>query len=119
MARMSEKELSDIISRDKPGFRVVKRDAGPTPDLLVDSSPGTSESRGLEDIKRQYLGTGKPVGDAPQAGAEPKAGATQAADDEIVVIAPQEGAADPWKPGPGPKSVVVSGKERRVVAEQG
>jgi hypothetical protein len=40
-------------------------------------------------------------------------------DDEIVVLNPPANSADPWAPGPGRKSVIVSGKERRVIAEQG
>lgn len=116
MAQLSENELQQIIARDKPGFKVLKRDAGPKPDAVEDRGIQRSVRRvtDLSDLRTQYLGT--PEGAPATADEVP---AADDADDEIVVIGPDQAADDPWRPGPGPKSVVVSGKERRVVAEQG
>jgi hypothetical protein len=116
MAQLSENELQRIIARDKPGYRVLKRDAGPKADAVEDRGGQSSTRRvtDLADLRTQYLGT--PEGAAQAADEAP---APDDADDEIVVISPEQAADDPWRPGPGPKSVVVSGKERRVVAEQG
>lgn len=126
MAQMSEEELTDIISRDKPGFKVLKREPAANPGDLADAPPnslGIDRIRDLRDLRERYLGTQESEADDAEGGGE--AGEAEAMrdegdpQDEIVIIGPEEGAADPWKPGPGPKSVVVSGKERRVVAEQG
>ena len=121
MAQMSEEELSEIISRDKPGFKVLKREPATNTDDMADASPTPStvdRVRDLSDLRRRYLGA-----DAGEGAEADDALAIDDDDDdaqdEIVVIGPEESADDPFKPGPGPKSVVVSGKERRVVAEQG
>ena len=77
-----------------------------------------------DELRRRYLGDSAaetPLG-ADSTGVE---GSDQGADessddeDEIVVLNPRSTGADPWAPGPGRKSVIVSGKERRVIAEQG
>ena len=120
MAQMSEQELADIISRDKPGFKVLKREPAGLADDALRGNPtgaGVSQVRDLGDLRERYLGADEHgVADSPDALAIDDHADL---DDEIVVVGPQESADDPWRPGPGPKSVVVSGKERRVVAEQG
>lgn len=120
MAQMSEEELAGIISRDKPGFKVLKREPATDTDDMADAGPlaaGVERVRDLSDLRRRYLGADEEGGgEGEDARAVDDEGDTQ---DEIVVIGPEESATDPFKPGPGPKSVVVSGKERRVVAEQG
>jgi hypothetical protein len=119
MAQMSEEELAGIISRDKPGFKVIKREPATDTDDMADASPlatGVERVRDLSDLRRRYLGADEEGAEGEDARAVDDESDTQ---DEIVVIGPEEGATDPFKPGPGPKSVVVSGKERRVVAEQG
>jgi len=119
MAQMSEQELAGIISRDKPGFKVLKREPLTNTDDMADASPAPNtvdRVRDLSDLRRRYLGVDEAGAQADDAAATDDQDDAQ---DEIVVIGPEENAADPFKPGPGPKSVVVSGKERRVVAEQG
>ena len=131
MAKMSKKDLEGIISRDKPGFSIVERET-PPPDAdadVIDGGDAGSAGDGLDldELRRRYLGDDA-AEQATAAGADaagdvvPAAGDDGAADDsddEIVILTPGGTPADPWAPGPGRKSVVVSGKERRVTAEQG
>jgi hypothetical protein len=121
MAQLSEDELANIISRDKPGFKLVKRERSLRFEDLADApsaSPAGERVRDLQDLRRRYLGTEESGGDADDL-AVADAADNDEPEDEIVVISPEQDNQDPWQPGPGPKSVVVSGKERRVVAEQG
>jgi hypothetical protein len=129
MAKMSKKDLEDIISRDKPGFSIVERETPPTADAdAIDGGDAGSAGDGLDldELRRRYLGDDAAT-QATEAGAGAAGDEAPAAeddtgddtDDEIVVLTPGGTPADPWAPGPGRKSVVVSGKERRVIAEQG
>ncbi len=132
MAKMSKKDLEDIISRDKPGFSIVERETPPTnadadADAVDAGDAGDAgEGLDLDELRRRYLGDDA-ARQATEAGADAAGDVPPAADgdtgddtdDEIVVLTPGGTPADPWAPGPGRKSVVVSGKERRVIAEQG
>ena len=119
MATMSDRELEQIIRRDKPGFKVVQREVSSLGNADAPAGAmmgGANRIRDLPDLRKRYLG----IDDEAVEDAEPGEGeGGGGAGDEIVVLAPQQPASDPWRPGPGPKSVVVSGSERRVIAEQG
>jgi hypothetical protein len=127
MARMSREELSEIIKRDKPGYAIVEHEPAEAgvDAQAADSGAVTDRVMDLDELRRRYLGDSA-ITDSSGAGVigEPAAEADTEADDdtdddEIVVLAPPAGTADPWAPGPGRKSVIVSGRERRVIAEQG
>jgi hypothetical protein len=128
MTKMSKRELSEIISRDKPGYEIVEhlpKEAEPDSES-EGTAPVTDRVMDLDELRRRYLGDGA-AADPPAADAfgdtddTPDADIDDSSDDEdeIVVLNPAVTNADPWAPGPGRKSVIVSGKERRVIAEQG
>jgi hypothetical protein len=131
MARMSKEEPSDIIHRDKPGYEIVERQPVHTESGSETSDAGgiTDRVTDLDELRRRYLGDsavanspgGAALGEtAVDAGDEAADDSDDDDDeDEIVVLSPPANSADPWAPGPGRKSVIVSGRERRVIAEQG
>lgn len=119
MAAMSDRELQEIIRRDKPGFKVVQREMASIDDADAPAGPQAGNAdrvMDLQDLRQRYLGIGGEHSD--DAGPSEEGGGSGATD-EIVVLAPEQPGSDPWRPGPGPKSVLVSGNEKRVIAEQG
>jgi hypothetical protein len=126
---MSKEELSEIIRRDKPGYEIVEHQPVDTESGSEASDAGgiTDRVTDLDELRRRYLGD-RAVADSPGGavlGETAVDAEVEAADDsdedddEIVVLRPPANSADPWAPGPGRKSVIVSGRERRVIAEQG
>ncbi|HEY4266882.1 MAG TPA: hypothetical protein VGM94_01700 [Galbitalea sp.] len=111
MSRLTRDKLEEIISKDKPGYHIVE---------IGDSDVAEPESRDApapdaEALQLRYFG-------APTGSSAPREAAAADQDkpeDEIVVLAPVDSGADPWQSGPGPKTVVVSGSEGRVIIEQG
>jgi hypothetical protein len=116
MASLSDDELNEIIERDMPGHRLVRRagderaDSGnAAPDQVDDVSPD------LAELREKYLGESADAASADTADSTPKPRNT---DDEIVIVEPKE-RTDPLDHGSRPKAIVVSGKERRVIGYQG
>lgn len=110
MSKLSRNELEAIIKRDRPGTRIV----GHAPD--ADDKPMTrpapdSVSPASDAVRRKY--SNPSIADDVH-----RDDGDDVPDDAIVSIAPEE-QADPWDRGSRAKSVVVSGRERRVVGEQG
>lgn len=123
---MSKQELSEIISRDKPGYEIVEHEPATAPSDAESATDAavTDQVADLDELRRRYLGDSAaetPIGADTTAVEASDQGADESSDDEdeIVVLNPRSTGADPWAPGPGRKSVIVSGKERRVIAEQG
>lgn len=119
MAKLSREELEDIIERDAPGTRMVKRDATADPRSVRAQPEETTPD--LETLRRKYLGTDaapaateEAVGDAE----DDAAGEDDDDDDEIVAVEPAE-PADPWDRGARAKAVVVSGKDKKIIGRQG
>ena len=132
MARMSDQELGDIISRDLPGHRIVRRkgDEAELADAASDTPTEADEvSPDFDELRRKYLGdegagttTTEAVAPAApsvdaQAAAE-ESDTSENTDDEIVIVE-KEASPDPFGHRARPKAVVVSGKEKRVVGYQG
>lgn len=116
MARLSSKELDQIVKRDMPGYSVVHRAA-----RGVDrrAKPGPDEvAPDISKLRQKYLGESEAEADVmsrPRRGASRR---TQNTDDEIVVVQPKR-SKDAFDPPSRPKTVVVSGKSKRVIASQG
>ena len=109
-ARLSMAELQKIVERDLPGHEIVERaeDAGgpraaPEADEIAPAIGALRKKFGVRAEDADAV-PGEDVGDVPA--------------DEIVTVRPKE-AADAEDSGPGPKAVVISGRERRVVSSQG
>ena len=127
VAKLSREEIQQIVERDAPGSRLVER--VPDEDRLARATTGAGavyvddETPDLLTLRRRYLGDPAPDDHGDAAGVElPVDGESNedsnAVDDEIVLITPP-GPADRWGRGPGPKSVVISGRERRIIGWQG
>lgn len=106
MAKMTRTKLAAIIKRDAPGYKIVtnstfkKRGAraeASSPDV---TSPRRGKSSAIDGSYKRATR------------------ASRIEDDEIVIIEPASEELD-RRHGPGPKAVVVSGKEGRVVGRQG
>jgi hypothetical protein len=115
MAKLSEQEIDEIIKRDAPGHRVVQYQAGE--DAAQSLAKPDEATPDLDALKRKYLGE-----DASNEGSEPAADARDAAgddvEDQLVAIAP-ESSPSPWDHGSRPKVVVISGKDKKIIASQG
>jgi hypothetical protein len=111
MARLSDEELNEIVERDLPGHRVVRRkgeDAG------ADADPARLDvdevSPDLAELREKYLGDASPDAVPEDLG--------ENTDDEIVIVESTD-PADPLDHGSRPKAVVVSGKDRKIIGYQG
>jgi hypothetical protein len=113
--RIPKRELDQIVDRDMPGYTVVERAtetgaedrgaAGPASDVVAP---------GIEELRRKYLGA-----DAAEAtDAVEEAADNPGTEDEIIVVEPKE-SADRHGGASRPKTVIVSGKDRRIVGSQG
>ena len=111
MSRLSRDQLNDIISKDKPGYHIIEVGEA---DAAEDEGEG-SRTPDAEALQRRYFGAATGERAVPPAAAED----ADTPEDEIVVLSPVDTGADPWQSGPGPKTVVVSGSEGRVIIEQG
>jgi hypothetical protein len=118
MARLSKKELDKIVKRDLPGYTVVSRgDSG------VDKAPGAeadSVAPSIDELRQKYLGESagdEDAADSPASGSG-NPGAEENTDDEIVTVQPKK-AGDPYDHAARPKTIIVSGKDGRVIGSQG
>jgi hypothetical protein len=116
MAKLTQEEIDEIIKRDAPGHRVVQyevgEDAAPTP---ASPDEGTPDLAGL---KRRYLGKEPNPGGEDAVVASLGDKENDDIEDQFVAIAP-EAAPNPWDHGSKPKVVVISGKDKRIIASQG
>jgi hypothetical protein len=121
MAKMNKRELEEIVKRDMPGFDVVSRepiDAGQdAPTAPAEAAPS------IDQLRRKYLGDDAADATDEAADSPParRRGAKAApnTDDEIITVRPSAGSADPFDHASRPKTVIVSGKEKRVIGSQG
>lgn len=114
MARIPKRELEQIVKRDLPGYRLLSR--GGEMDALGSQPEPDEIAPDIGALRRKYLGGG----DAETADGETDAAedAGPNTDDEIVVVQPDR-PADPFDQQARPKTVVVSGKSKRVIGSQG
>lgn len=112
MAKMEDQEINEILQRDKPGFRAITRRS---PLRAIASDAPTDAEPGLElhELRKAYLGDAAEVEDDLAA----EGGDNGEDDDEITVVEPDQHPG--FDAAPGPKTVIISGKERRVIVEQG
>jgi hypothetical protein len=129
MTKMPRERLEEIIKGDMPGARLVER--APDADPRSVRADAEADSPELDALRRKYLGdseTGSPSdGDEASAsepappndtsgtGEEPN---DEGYEDEIVSYAP-ESPADPLDRGARPKTVVISGKDEKIIGRQG
>ena len=117
MAKMKKRELEEIVKRDMPGFEVVSREPV---DAGEDARTAPAEAApSIDQLRRKYLGDDavEEAADSPPARRR-GAKAAPNTDDEIITVRPS-GAADPFDHSARPKTVVVSGKDKRIIGSQG
>lgn len=123
MANLSDEEKRAIIERDLPGYRIVE--GGGTSKSIAPDAPEVKPEGGTPDVaalRRKYFGeeaadeTGTP--EAVGSGATSKGLAPPDDDDEIVPAEPTN-KRDAWDRGSRPKSVVISGSQKKIIGSQG
>lgn len=119
MAHLTREQLQEIVNEQKPGYEIIDIDDGDS-----DAEPDVDRAPDLAELRRRYLGedaAADVAGTVSADGGVATSGAEETDDEdiEVVVLAPKDKGADPWGQGPGPKTVVVSGRDRHIVAEQG
>jgi hypothetical protein len=127
MAPMKREEIEEILQRDMPGYRLVRRGLAPRGGLDARPLLAQGGTPDLDTLKRKYLRdkyravdatiseTGEAESEASDASNSPD---TLGDEDEIVAVEP-ETAPHPWDRASRPKVVVISGKEKRIVGHQG
>jgi hypothetical protein len=117
VARLSRHELERIVARDLSGYRLAE----PPPSAAADIQPETmlppeDNTPDLETLHRKYRASQAAAARPPEVSADIDAEAQ--VEDAIVTVVP-ETTADPSSRAAGPKTVVISGKEKRVIGTQG
>jgi hypothetical protein len=113
MARMSRQELEQIVEQQRPGFRIVELDDTDGEAAAdADARPVADRAPEVAALRRRAAEAG--AGAPARTSKKPPPRAADEPEDEIVVVAPKDSGADPWKHGPGPKTIVVSGRNRRT-----
>lgn len=108
MTELTKEEVEEIVERELPGWRVLD-----APEPLVDRRPPDWGTPELAALRSDRSGDGHDVADSVGGGDQPDEVA-----DEIVIVSPPN-SPDQWARGPGPKSIVVSGRKRKIIGNQG
>jgi hypothetical protein len=128
MAKLSKQEIEEIVQRDMPGYKVVHHEEG-TDERAVEASPD-EVAPDIDTLREKYLGDSENTaaeGNNPDGeGSEPAPVETENhtdsdeenTDDAIVAVQPEQ-TSDPFDHAARPKTIVVSGKDRRVIGSQG
>lgn len=110
MEPFSKQELEAIIERDLPGHELVSEDVNPA-DHVPASAPDEAGA-GIAALRQKFLGDA-----APPSGADAAPGPVNE-HDQIVAVRPKN-AGNPYDHSARPKTVVVSGRDRRIIGQQG
>ncbi len=118
MQRLSQSDIEEIIRQEKPGFRVLDETQEPAAarDSHYVDVPVADQTPDIETLRELYLGS-RPAGSTSDAPATPTT-ERDSGETQVVVIVPAI-TATPHDRGPGPKSVLVSSRTKRVTAVQG
>lgn len=130
MAKLDPDEISRIVQRDMPGYRVSTQSSSAVPDWAArdssdrasaESASGTEATR-HDALRSRYLGDAESEDVIESSGddVEIASDAANGNDDdaEIVAVEPDE-AAHPWDRGARPKAAVISTKRKKIIGQQG
>jgi hypothetical protein len=122
MTPIPEEELKQIVERDLPGYTLAQEQ--PTDAPRARRVEPDEVAPDIERLREKYLGTRRAADPQPDAATRPRRRARRAADadddnDDVIVSVRRTAAADPLSPESRPKTVVVSGRDRRIVGSQG
>jgi len=122
MAKPPRETIERIVQRDMPGYKVVDKKQEPRG---RDSAPRpAADTRDVEALRQKYLRRRSPSGDdrsSPRrhesAGDRPT---SEADEDAIVAVEPEDRSRDGQLPGGGrSKRVVISGEKKEIIGRQG
>ena len=113
MNPLTAQELERIVARDLPGHELIPgapegSDTGPNTSTDADA-PGAD----IDALRAHFLGPDAPVHD----GITPAP--TPVNHHDVIVAVRPTGPTDPFDVRAHPRAVIVSGRERRVIGEQG
>ena len=114
MAKLSRKELEDIIKRDLPGARLIGR-GSTAPSASAKRTAPEGATPELDVLQRKY----SDAATAESAQLEDAATDTDADDEDEIVLVDPHPSDDPLDRGARAKAVVVSGRQRKVIGSQG
>jgi hypothetical protein len=117
MAKLTSEELEEIIRRDAPGHRIVAR--AQDEDAMAATVTPDEGTPDLAMLRKKFLGAEAASDNAAAVPQDDAADANPGSDNvEMVTIEPDE-RATPWDHGSRAKTVIVSGKEKRIIGSQG
>jgi hypothetical protein len=121
VAKLSKQEIEEIVERDMPGYQVVQHEPE-TADRAIQETSADEVAPDIDTLREKYLGEDtddNPGHETERSSAEPDGDSEEEnTDDAIVAVQPKE-TGDPFDHAARPKSIVVSGKDRRVIGSQG
>jgi hypothetical protein len=106
MAKLPKEEVEKIIKKSMKGYKVREEKPADNPDNRVKPDAGGLD---LDALRKKFLRTDYIEEETPADAAAP--------DDEIVIVE-REGKA-PLDRGARGKAVVVSGKKKKIIGQQG
>lgn len=138
MTKLPREEIEKIIRKDLPGYRLTEQSVSSEDDYeSMGDSDSTFEERSAEavtpDIDKlrmkylynKYLGQDSAssddsveADDSYESLAEDGHETDEEDEDEIVAVSP-ESSSHPWDRSARPKAAVISGKEKKVIGQQG
>lgn len=123
MTTLSKREIEQIIAQQKPGYVVATAETETDAAAATFAIQADDRAPNLGQLKSKYANSDSGFVDLSAAASEPDVAATSdggddTPDDQLVAIKP-EGTSDTVHLGPGPKSVLISGRDKRIIAEQG
>ena len=138
MTKLPREELEKIIQHDLPGYRLSEKSTDSEDYESTDSSTSWDVSQqaeastpNLQSLRVKYLHNKYLGSDSPQVNAEEhnedegyesnslaNADLDNSPEDEIIAVQP-EASSHPWDRSARPKAAVISGKEKKVIGQQG
>lgn len=106
MAKLPKEEVKKIIEKSMKGYKVREEKPTDNPTNRVQPDAGGLD---LDALRRKFLRTNYVEEEQPTDAAQP--------DDEIVIVEPKGKA--PLDRGARGKAVVVSGKKKKIIGQQG
>ena len=121
--RMSKKQLQAAVEAAGE-YELIDEDEDQAAGVEADAAAASERSyttESIEDLRKRFLGDSAVTDDAMLVGASdsPDEGAAdEQYEDEIVVVRPK-GGRRAFGHGPGPKSLIISGKDGKPLGAQG
>lgn len=121
MAKLTRKDIEDIVSTEMPGYKVIHHE--PVEDAVAQRLVADEITPDLAELKQRLADRGRIAHDNPgpeAAAAEPDA--IEADDDESedhMVLLEPKASPSALDHGAKAKVVVISGKDRKIVTSQG